>query len=113
MPYSNVEKQREAQRIWARNNPQTVTKNSNKSRQRKAQFVADYKNRPCADCGVQYPSYVMDLDHLPELTKLVKVSTLVSTGASIKRIKEELSKCEVVCANCHRERTNLRKTIPR
>src|SRR5665213_3534016 len=26
--------------------------------------VNGYKSRPCVDCGVSYPSYVMDFDHV-------------------------------------------------
>lgn len=60
------------------------------------------KARPCADCGVQHPYYVMDLDHLDASTKVDKLSTLV-TG-STARVIAELEKVEAVCANCHRYR---------
>lgn len=60
------------------------------------------ENTPCADCGRQYPFYVMDFDHLKD--KLFNVSWLAKTGQS-KKLREEMRKCEIVCANCHRERT--------
>ena len=69
----------------------------------KRKVVSDFKDRPCLDCGVTYPFYVMDLDH-------VRGQKLVSIGANLKSIStevllKELEKCEVVCANCHRFRT--------
>lgn len=61
------------------------------------------KDTPCADCDIKYPPYVMDFDHLRD--KLFNISA--SCGKrSIKQLKEEILKCEVVCANCHRERTH-------
>lgn len=36
---------------------------------------------------------------------------MVGAGSSIARILEEIAKCELVCANCHRLRTwSIRKT---
>jgi hypothetical protein len=69
-------------------------------------MVREYKNRPCMDCKVQYPFYVMELDHRDPSLKLVHPHRLSTTGWTDARVKEELAKCDVVCANCHRIRTN-------
>jgi hypothetical protein len=71
-------------------------------RQRNKQLFRDLKSRPCADCGNEYPSYVMDFDHVGE--KLEAVSRMVPSYA-LKRLQSEIAKCDVVCANCHRIRT--------
>lgn len=63
------------------------------------------KSRPCADCGAQFPPKAMDFDHLPGTSKHCKVSRYRRLGYSLKKIQEEIDKCEVVCANCHRLRT--------
>lgn len=63
------------------------------------------KDKPCADCGNQYPYYVMDFDHLGD--KEFNIST-ASKNASWAKLKKEIDKCEVVCANCHRIRTHNR-----
>jgi hypothetical protein len=47
----------------------------------------------------------MDFDHVRG-SKLMEVSRLV--GASAQRLRDELAKCEVVCANCHRIRSARR-----
>ncbi len=61
-------------------------------------------NQPCADCGVKYIWYKLDYDHLGD-DKEKAVSRLVALRCSKERILKEIAKCELVCANCHRERT--------
>lgn len=63
------------------------------------------KDKPCADCGVSYPHYVMDFDHVRG-KKLCNVSS-GRFHRSMKRLLDEIAKCDVVCANYHRERTHL------
>jgi hypothetical protein len=73
-----------------------------------AKYIRDYKERhPCADCKIQYPYYVMDFDHVRG-KKHKNVMELIPT-LSKKKIDEEIKKCEVVCSNCHRVRTHMRK----
>lgn len=66
-------------------------------------YIRSLKERPCADCKVQYPFYVMQFDHLPGFVKKREVSKHGSK--SWKFIATEAAKCEVVCANCHAERS--------
>lgn len=64
------------------------------------------KAKPCDDCGLPYPWYVMDLDHREDKRcDLSKAASYLTTSAALER---ELAKCDVVCANCHRERTHRR-----
>ena len=65
------------------------------------------ESSPCVDCKIQYPYYVMDFDHVRG-KKHKNVMELVPT-LSKKIIDEEMAKCEIVCSNCHRERTHFRK----
>lgn len=60
------------------------------------------KNVPCADCGKSYPYYVMDFDHVRG-TKVLRISAMQDRKLEV--LEEEIAKCDVVCANCHRERT--------
>lgn len=69
-------------------------------------MLGELKSKPCADCGHSYPSYVMDFDHVRG-EKVDNISTLVS-NQKWKLLSEELPKCELVCSNCHRERTHQR-----
>lgn len=63
-------------------------------------IVAYLKEHPCADCN-EDDFVVLDFDHLRDKTQ--NVSSMKDMAWS--RIKEEIEKCEVVCANCHRRRT--------
>lgn len=58
------------------------------------------------DCGVKYPPYVMDFDHRDPSEKLLNVSKVGRYG--IQSLLDEIEKCDVVCSNCHRERTHQR-----
>lgn len=70
-----------------------------------SKFVRDYKTgKPCCDCTVVFPYYVLDFDHV-QGQKGAEISELVSKGRSIEAISLEIQKCELVCANCHRIRT--------
>lgn len=69
-------------------------------------LVREAKSKPCADCGVSYPYYVMDLDHRLGEKKEFMLSQWARNRA---RVVAELAKCDTVCSNCHRERTQQRK----
>jgi hypothetical protein len=73
------------------------------------EYANRFKMKPCADCHIQYNPWVMHFDHLDSSTKLAHVSIIVRSGGSFSRIKNEIDKCEVVCANCHAERTHQRQ----
>lgn len=64
-------------------------------------FVIEYLSvNPCVDCGESNP-IVLDFDHVMG-DKTDSVSRMVMVGFSIKKISEEINKCDVRCANCHR-----------
>lgn len=82
----------------------------NKAKERKQRLrkmVDEYKSVPCMDCGIQYPPHVMDFDHREN--KFDDVARLVINNVSVKRILDEIAKCDVVCSNCHRVRTYERR----
>lgn len=70
-------------------------------------LLAKLKSRPCLDCKRRYPPYVMDFDHVKG-RKSFQVSIARRLWVSVARILKEIAKCELVCANCHRERTHKR-----
>ena len=102
-------KQSEAQARHYRDNKQTYVDRARVRKQSLKQSIKELKeSTPCADCGISYPYYVMDFDHLRD--KAYEMNRLLAAGAS-KRIREEILKCEIVCSNCHRERTNRRSIV--
>jgi hypothetical protein len=65
--------------------------------------------RGCADCRYNAHPAALEFDHLPGTVKRSTIGTLVGTGLPMPLIEEELAKCEVVCAICHRIRTAERR----
>lgn len=84
-----------------------AAKHSAEERRRCRDVIVAAKNRPCADCGREYPSYVMDFDHVRG-DKEHNVGDMANRGATVRRVLQEIEKCDVVCANCHRIRTHTR-----
>jgi hypothetical protein len=87
-------------------NPEYYNEYSRRRYRERSEMVDVLKNRPCADCGVQYPPVAMDFDHLGEKTFSIG---LMKGKCSMEKLAAEIAKCEVVCANCHRIRTHARK----
>ena len=75
-------------------------------RERAKEYARRAKEVPCMDCGVEYPYYVMHFDHLSD--KEHNINHYVKRGPSLNSLQREIDKCEVVCANCHAERTYQR-----
>jgi len=71
-------------------------------------YLQKYKKQPCMDCGNEYPPYVMDFDHRPGETKVFNISRFMRENRSLEQVQEEIAKCDLVCANCHRIRTFTR-----
>ena len=70
----------------------------------KRDLVNQLKSASCTDCGETYPPVVMDFDHVRG-TKEHGIAQMVAQLWSVDRLMEELAKCDLVCANCHRLRT--------
>ncbi len=66
------------------------------------EWVNVLKKAPCTDCGQTLPPVAMDFDHV----RGKKISGIAQMWSwSREKVLVELAKCELVCANCHRERT--------
>lgn len=57
------------------------------------------------DCGGSFPGCAMDFDHRPGEIKLFTIARAVAESQSRGAIEAEISKCDIVCSNCHRIRT--------
>lgn len=55
----------------------------------------------CTDCGYNDSAIALDFDHVNG-EKEMGISKAVSRCWSLDRIFQEIEKCEVRCANCHR-----------
>ena len=97
---------REAERLYQK----PRWKRSNKAKYAKVrELIAELKGRPCKDCGGSFPPECMDFDHLPGFEKKFYISVAISQQGSITpSIQDEITKCDLICANCHRTRTKAR-----
>lgn len=113
MPIKDPDKRREYQREYQRKHyskkSQYYKDKAKAKQQLLGEIIREAKNVPCTDCGVKYPYYVMQFDHVRGV-KLMHVSLLAKRG-SLQKVHDELAKCEVVCANCHAERTAQRSGL--
>jgi len=84
-------------------------RNSVDVRMKMRQIVKDEKLKRfnCMDCFMLVTvdnTYVFDFDHRDPLQKLFSISTMYK-GVSYASLNAEMDKCDLVCANCHRHRT--------
>lgn len=76
--------------------------NSQTLRYRNLRFLVDYlKTHPCVDCG-ESDFVVLEFDH--QHSKVGNIADM-KTRCSLQTLKDEIAKCDVVCANCHNRRT--------
>jgi hypothetical protein len=108
MKYKNPLAVKSAKKAWYERNKEDVKRKAREKRNERDKFIRDYKllNSVCADCGISYPPHMLDFDHI-----IGTKSFGINRGArnkTLSQIKEEIKKCEIVCANCHRHRTYMR-----
>jgi len=60
----------------------------------------------CQSCGYNEHAAALDLHHVGG-TKTDNIATMITRCFNIDRIWEEVGKCEVLCANCHRVHHSL------
>lgn len=61
---------------------------------------------PCVDCGARDPR-VLEFDHIRD--KSDEISRMALQGRAWSAVAEEIAKCEVRCANCHRRKTAVER----
>lgn len=112
MAYSKEKQAQYSREIWYPAHKAEVIarskQNTIKYRQALRDYVQNVKSNPCVDCKIVYPPCVMDFDHVKG-TKSFSVSRAANAVVKLDLIKEEIAKCELVCANCHRIRTQNRR----
>lgn len=97
--------QREISKEWYANNRekqvQNSIRNSRKYRDLFTQKLFEYlKEHACVDCGQKNP-VMLEFDHVRG-TKTNEISNLLGNRAQWDKIEQEIAKCDVRCANCHR-----------
>jgi hypothetical protein len=103
MPYKDPEKLREAARksslAYYYKNKDQVKRNALKSKKRRKELLNGLKRKPCMDCGGEFPPVCMHFHHRDPKEKLFEIADKLT--CSIIKLMEEISKCDLICANCH------------
>jgi len=104
----NKQKQLEYQRNWYQRNKERHKANAKKNRERYHKiannFIIEYlSSHPCIDCG-ESDIVVLDFDHVRGIKKN-NISNMLTNKASLTTLENEIEKCDIRCANCHRRKT--------
>lgn len=69
-------------------------------------YLSLFEKKSCIDCGEsRIPT--LDFDHIDPSTKKFNISQGFRLNYSWEDILEEVDKCEIRCANCHRIKTSI------
>lgn len=96
------------------------SRNRKANRQRYGKYQAEYQTRtkmfiwslkmnPCVDCKNWYMPWVMQFDHLPRYSKFKEINAAWNSTDQV--LFKEIAKCELVCANCHENRSYVRRFL--
>jgi hypothetical protein len=101
MPYKDLEKRRACAR--ASYHKRHVPGKLPAAKLRNQEYVKAYLlGHPCVDCG-EKDIIVLDFDHRDRANKVFAIGRMI--GGRLDRLIQEIEKCDVRCANCHRRRT--------
>lgn len=67
-------------------------------------IVEHLKANPCKECG-ESDILCLDFDHRKPQEKEFCISRAVHLVPSLEKVKNEVAKCDILCANCHRKKT--------
>jgi hypothetical protein len=78
------------------------SENVSKRRRKLKQTLVEYKGGKCEKCGYDKCVAALDFHHLDINEKQFNISKKGLT-LSVEKMKKEVDKCILLCANCHRE----------
>lgn len=105
MPYKDLHIQKAYQKLWHQRHKDSIRIKIRSKRSKVREFLRSLKDVPCADCGVKFPACCMDFDHVRG-TKVFQLSAFhKKCPPNPESVLDEVSKCDIVCSNCHRYRT--------
>jgi hypothetical protein len=111
MAYKDPAKQKEAQRkSYLKNIDKYEADNEAKRARVRGQIYTLKESTPCYDCHKYFPYYMTEYDHLDPSLKIDTVSRL-ARNSTLEKALEEIKKCELLCSNCHKQRTWLRSKL--
>lgn len=80
-------------------------KRNSKLRQKAYKYIGEFlSTHGCVDCG-EKDILVLEFDHKDRAKKSFEINKILRARLTFKKLIEEISKCDVRCANCHRRKT--------
>lgn len=91
---------------WAKENLSKVRQYKHKYKHNQKKLAREYifllkTQNGCKVCG-NNNVHCLDFHHRPRVKKKDTICNLVRHGYSLETIKKEISKCDIICSNCHR-----------
>lgn len=112
MPYKNKDKQQKYQKDWFQKNKKKSCQSRQTRRNKRRRWLEQYKSdKKCALCPENYGP-CLDFHHKDPKTKKYSVSYMITSQFTIEQIQEEIKKCVLLCANCHRKLENGHTRLP-
>lgn len=105
MPYKNLKVRSEKQKAYSKtyyetNKARIIATSKTTAKAYKDKWRSFKATLKCVQCGQNHPA-TFDFHHIDSTTKEASINTLLKNRA-FKRAMEEVQKCVVLCANCHR-----------
>ena len=99
----NRDRLRESAKSYIKKNWGRIRERMSAERKKRAGILAEIKTtRGCARCGFNSHPVALDFHHINPEEKVDGVPNMSNRHAKWELVLEEVAKCEVLCANCHR-----------
>jgi len=103
MPFKNREYRLIYRRKWYSKNKKSEIAHVTRRKKQIRKWLQDYKKSlKCSKCNENH-FITLEFHHLLGSKKDRPISGMVVDGMSIKRILEEIKKCQILCSNCHKK----------
>lgn len=96
------EKNKDRLKIYTDSQRERIRNRDNRRRWKRKQEMVDLLGGVCVDCNLQHPLPCYDFHHLDPSTKEFDPCSRLTWKR--EQLVEELKKCVLLCANCHRIR---------
>lgn len=103
MPYKDKDRQKKAQHeSYLRNKEKVISAQQVRRNQARFHLQKRKGESGCKECGERHIA-VLVFHHRDPNEKEADSTKMINDKWLIQRIDEELEKCDVLCANCHRK----------
>jgi len=87
---------------YINNKPERKAKALIRQRRWKKWYQEKKGNLKCGKCGESFGA-CLEFHHRNPSKKEYSISTMIGRGWPFSKIEEEMDKCDILCANCHRK----------